>query len=95
MPLPPDGSAVQRREIVPPTVAEPEKVDASTVQTCFEPRYSTPGFIALLAGCWAEPLKCHVSLLRDAHDVSVGIKVAGRPTPGFVPRFLHDLGARR
>ncbi len=36
--------------MAPPDPAEPEKVDARTVQRSFEPRYSTSAFNALLGG---------------------------------------------
>jgi hypothetical protein len=42
---------VNRRGIAPPDVAEPEKVDARTVQRSFEPRYSTSAFNAMLCRC--------------------------------------------
>ncbi len=41
---------VNRRGIAPPDSAEPQKVDAGTVQPRFEPRYSTSVFNALLCG---------------------------------------------
>jgi hypothetical protein len=58
---------VNRRGIAPPDSAEPEKVDAETVQRPFEPRYSTSAFNALLYGAPAP----------EARDKHLGEQIAG------------------
>ena len=47
---------VNRRGIAPPEPAEPEKIDARTVQRSFGPRYSTSGSTPCwAAACWGRP----------------------------------------